>query len=108
MEKKEKKENIEKKYFTYILRCADGTLYTGYTTDPERRVKAHNSGKGARYTRSRLPVSLVYLETHETKHDAMSREALIKQLSHQEKEALIRQLPQQGNSVDLAFLHIIR
>ncbi|MBR2143429.1 GIY-YIG nuclease family protein, partial [Anaerovibrio sp.] len=51
------------KAFTYIVRCADGTLYTGYTTDIERRLNAHNSGKASKYTRGRLPVELVYLET---------------------------------------------
>ena len=76
-------------YYTYILECSDGTLYTGYTDDLEKRLKAHNEGKGAKYTRPRRPVSLIYHEVFETKHDAMSREAKIKQLSRKQKEELI-------------------
>ena len=75
-------------YFSYIVRCADGTLYCGYTCDPDRRISTHNSGRGAKYTRSRLPVRLVYLEKFETKSDAMKREAALKRLSHGEKERL--------------------
>ena len=76
---------------TYILRCADGTLYTGWTNDIERRLAAHNAGTAAKYTRppSRRPVELVYLESFETKEEAMSREYQIKQFSRQEKEELI-------------------
>ena len=74
--------------YTYILRCADGTYYTGWTTDPDRRLKAHNSGKGSKYTRSRLPVELVHLEQFETKEEAMSREWHIKHMTRQEKQAL--------------------
>lgn len=75
--------------FTYIVRCADGSLYTGWTTDPERRTQAHNSGKGAKYTRSRLPVKLVYFEEHQTKEEAMQREAAIKKLPREKKELLV-------------------
>ena len=78
-----------KKYYTYMVRCADGTLYTGYTTDPEKRVRTHNSGKGAKYTRSRGPVTLVFCREADSKHDAMSLEARIKLLTRKEKEALI-------------------
>ena len=74
---------------TYLLRCADGTLYCGWTNDLEKRLAAHNSGKASKYTRSRLPVKLVYFETFDTKQEAMSREARIKQLSRREKLALI-------------------
>lgn len=74
--------------FTYILRCADGTFYTGWTNDLARRVAAHNSGAGAKYTRSRRPVSLAYAEVFETRAEAMRREAAIKKLSRKEKEAL--------------------
>ena len=74
--------------YTYILRCADGTYYTGWTTDLEQRLKAHNQGTGAKYTRARRPVSLAYAELHETKSEAMKREAAIKKLSRKEKEAL--------------------
>lgn len=75
--------------YTYILRCSDGSLYTGWTNDLERRVAAHKSGTGAKYTRSHAPVELVYFETHATKSDAMRREAAIKRLSRKEKLALI-------------------
>ncbi len=76
-------------YYTYILECADGTYYTGYTDDPGRREAVHNSGKGAKYTRSRLPVKMVYTEEYETKSEAMKREAAIKSLDRRQKEALI-------------------
>lgn len=78
------------KNFTYILRCADGTLYTGWTTDLERRLSAHNAGTGAKYTRARRPVTLVYWERHASKEAAMGREWAIKQLSRQKKLELIR------------------
>ena len=74
---------------TYLLRCADGTLYCGWTNDLEKRLAAHNSGKASKYTRSRLPVKLIYFETFDTKQEAMSREARIKQLSRREKLALV-------------------
>jgi putative endonuclease len=77
--------------FTYILECADGTLYTGYTTDVERRLATHNSGKASKYTRGRLPVKLVYLEECKDKETAMSREWHIKQLSRVEKLKLIEE-----------------
>lgn len=79
-----------KHYYTYILSCSDGTYYTGYTDDPEKRLQTHNSGKGAKYTRSRLPVEMVHLEEFETKSEAMSREAKIKQLTRKEKEELVK------------------
>ena len=76
--------------YTYMVKCADGTLYTGWTNCVEKRLKAHNEGKaGAKYTRSRRPVELVYFEKYDNRHDAMSREVLIKQLDHQQKAALI-------------------
>jgi putative endonuclease len=74
---------------TYILRCADGTLYTGWTNDLPRRVQTHNNGKGGKYTRSRLPVELVYHEEYEDKQQARRREYAIKKLPRQEKERLI-------------------
>lgn len=77
------------KAYTYILRCADGTLYTGYTTDVEHRLEMHNSGKASKYTRCRRPVELVYLEEFSDKNQAMSRECQIKKLTRQAKEALI-------------------
>jgi putative endonuclease len=77
------------KAYTYLLRCADGTLYCGWTNDIEKRLAAHNSGKASKYTRSRLPAELVYVETFDTKQEAMSREAQIKRLSRRQKLALI-------------------
>ncbi len=82
-------ENKTGRFYAYILRCADNTLYTGYTNDPEKRVEAHNSGRGAKYTRLRRPVRLVYLEEYDTKQKAMRREAMIKQMTKREKEKLI-------------------
>ena len=76
-------------HFVYLLRCADDTLYTGYTTDPQRRVAEHNAGNGAKYTRGRTPVDLVYVESFSSKSEAMSREYEIKQRSRSDKEALI-------------------
>lgn len=75
--------------YTYLVRCADGSLYCGWTNNLKQRIEAHNSGRGARYTRSRRPVVLVYYEEYGTKHDAMSREVKIKQLTRAEKEQLI-------------------
>ena len=72
----------------YMLRCADGSLYTGWTNDLEKRLRTHNAGRGGRYTRSRLPVTLVYAEECATRREAMSREWHIKRLSKREKEAL--------------------
>ncbi len=80
----------DKKHYVYILKCADNTFYTGYTTDPERRAKVHNSGKGAKYTRSRRPVELIYTEEFDDKREAQRREYAIKQLTRAEKEKLIR------------------
>ncbi len=77
-------------HYVYILRCADGTLYTGWTTDLEKRVAVHNAGKGAKYTKNRLPVELVYYECLDSKPLALRRECAIKALSRQEKLSLIR------------------
>lgn len=82
--------NEEIKNYTYILRCADGTYYTGWTNQIRRRLLAHNSGKGAKYTKGRGPVRLVYLEISDTKEAAMKREAAIKKLTRKEKEALMQ------------------
>lgn len=79
--------------YTYILRCADGTLYTGWTNDLKKRLAAHNAGTGSRYTRSRRPVELAYFEELDTKEQAMSREWHIKRLSRDEKLALIGREP---------------
>ena len=75
--------------YTYILECADGTYYCGWTNDLDRRIASHNAGTGAKYTRTRRPCRLIYFEEFETKEEAMSREWHIKRLSRQEKEALI-------------------
>ena len=74
----------------YILRCGDGTLYTGWTNDLEKRLRAHAAGKGAKYTRARLPVTLVYTEVFETEHEARSRECGIKRLTRSQKLSLIK------------------
>ena len=79
--------------YTYILKCKDETLYTGWTNDIEKRLEAHNAGKGAKYTRSRRPVELVYLEQFETKEEAMSREVKVKQLSRNQKDELVAHGP---------------
>ncbi len=79
------------KSFVYIVECADGSLYTGWTTDVEERIKTHNSGSGAKYTRSRLPVKLVYFEEAENKSAALKREAAIKKLTRIQKQKLINQ-----------------
>lgn len=76
--------------YTYILRCADGTLYTGWTNDLDKRLAAHNAGTAAKYTRPRRPVTLVYQEAFPTKEEAMRREWQIKRLTRAEKLALIQ------------------
>lgn len=80
------------KNFTYIVECSDHTLYTGWTNDLEKRITAHNEGKGAKYTKTRRPVRLVYFETFPTKEEAMSREYRIKRLSRREKQQLIARI----------------
>lgn len=75
--------------YTYIVQCADGTFYTGWTTNLETRVTAHNNGSGARYTRSRLPVTLVYYELQPDESQARKREYAIKQLNRTDKEKLV-------------------
>ena len=75
--------------YVYLLRCRDGSLYCGWTTCLEARVAEHNSGKGAKYTRSRLPVELVWYETFEDRHEALSREWHIKRMKREQKLALI-------------------
>ncbi len=74
---------------TYILRCSDGTFYTGWTNDIEKRLTAHNQGIGAKYTKGRTPVELVYMEGFATKQEAMKREAAIKKMSRAEKRKLV-------------------
>lgn len=74
--------------YTYVLKCADGSFYTGWTNHLERRLAAHNAGTASKYIRSRRPVELYYFETFPTKEAAMRREWQIKQMGHQEKQAL--------------------
>ncbi|AFK17940.1 GIY-YIG nuclease family protein [Haloferax mediterranei ATCC 33500] len=76
-------------HFVYVLQCSDGSLYTGYTTDVERRVAEHDAGEGAKYTRGRTPVELVHVEEYDSKSAAMSREYEIKQLKRKQKLALV-------------------
>lgn len=82
---------MDKGWWVYMLRCSDGTLYTGSAVDVDRRVAVHNSGKGAKYTRSRLPVEAVYREACPDKSAALRRERALKQLSRAEKLALAEQ-----------------
>lgn len=84
MEAPDKKAN-----YTYILKCSDGTFYTGWTNDLKKRLKSHNLGKGSKYTKVRCPVELVYYEVFDTKEEAMSREWHIKRLSREEKHKLL-------------------
>lgn len=77
--------------YTYIVQCSDGTLYTGWTNDLDKRIKAHNSGKGAKYTRSRLPVELVYAKEHATKEEAAKDEYRIKQLPRKCKQEMCKE-----------------
>lgn len=81
---------MEKKHYAYIMKCADGTFYCGYTTDPVRREAEHNGegALGAKCTRSRRPVKLAYYEGFDTRSDAMKRESSLKKLSHKQKEEL--------------------
>lgn len=77
--------------YCYILECADGTYYTGWTTDPERRVSQHNKGIGAKYTSIRRPVKLVYLEPHPNRREAMQRELAIKKMRRVQKGKLVEE-----------------
>lgn len=76
--------------YVYVVECSDNTLYTGYTNNLERRIRLHNQGKGAKYTRGRTPVKLLYFEEYKTKSEAMKREYAIKQLTRQNKLKLIK------------------
>ena len=87
---------MENHWYLYILRCKDGTFYTGITTDVEKRLEAHRSGKGAKYTRGRAPLELVYREDCGSHSDALKREHQMKKLSRQEKQQLIAE---SGDSV---------
>jgi putative endonuclease len=76
--------------YTYILECKDGTYYTGWTNNLEKRLKDHNEGRGAKYTKARLPVSLIYYEEFQTKEEAMRREYVIKHMTRKEKEKIMK------------------
>ncbi|HWO76067.1 MAG TPA: GIY-YIG nuclease family protein [Bacillus sp. (in: firmicutes)] len=77
-------------HFIYVLECADGSYYTGYSTDVKKRVSVHNAGKGAKYTRSRLPVTCIYKKGFETKREALREEYAFKRLSRKEKERFLK------------------
>ncbi len=83
-----------KMYYVYLLRCADDTLYCGYTTDVQQRVKTHNDGKGAKYTKSRRPVEVVYTEEFLSKTDALKRECAIKRMTREQKILMIQKKEQ--------------
>ena len=83
-------ETTNRAWFLYLLRCADGSLYTGITNNVSRRCKQHNAGTASRYTRSRLPVELIYQESQASRSVALKRELAIKAMSREEKELLIR------------------
>ena len=78
-------------FYVYVLRCADGSLYCGYTNDVEKRFEKHKSGKGAKYTRSHLPLEVVYVEEFENNSDALKREHEIKSMTKSQKEKLLRE-----------------
>lgn len=84
--------------YTYMVRCSDGSFYTGWTNHLEQRIQAHNEGHGAKYTKSRRPVELVYYEVYETKEEAMRREYAIKQLHRMEKLQLIQKYKEEHNA----------
>lgn len=81
--------------YTYMVKCRDGSLYTGWTKELEKRMRCHNTGKGARYTKSRLPVKLVYYEVFDTRQEAMKRECALKRLKRRDKLKLVEDMPQE-------------
>ena len=80
---------MDHKAYMYVVECCDGSYYTGYTTNIKRRIAVHNSGKGAKYTRARLPVKLIYVEGFDSKEEAMSAEALLKRKKRPQKESYL-------------------
>ena len=90
---------MDHKAYMYVVECRDESYYTGYTTDVKRRLAVHNSGKGAKYTRARLPVKLIYVEGFASKEDAMSAEALFKRKTRMQKENYFKE-NQNRNLVD--------
>ena len=95
-----KNKKSDATWFVYLMRCADNSLYTGITNDLPRRLEQHNAGTASRYTRSRLPVELVYHEPQESQSHALKRELAIKALSRQEKESLIRSTEQSALTME--------
>ena len=91
---------MDHKAYMYVVECRDESYYTGYTTDVKRRLAVHNSGKGAKYTRARLPVKLIYVEGFASKEDAMSAEALFKRKTRMQKENYFKE-NQNKNLVDV-------
>ncbi|MDX8047519.1 GIY-YIG nuclease family protein [Gracilibacillus sp. S3-1-1] len=87
-------------HYVYIVKCKDNTLYTGYTTNVERRLKMHEQGKGAKYTRGRGPLQLQYQQQCQTKSEALQLEASIKKLTRKEKECWIKEQQMEGYDVD--------
>ena len=85
----QKRKNSRQSCYCYILECTDGSFYTGWTIDPERRLRMHNAGHGARYTRARRPVKLIYLEAQPDRPSAMRRERAIKAMSRERKQKLV-------------------
>lgn len=92
-------EEKKKGNYTYILQCSDGSLYTGWTNNLKRRLAAHNAGMGAKYTKTRRPVKMVYSESFDTKQEAMRREYAIKQLTRKEKMELIAEYRGDENEI---------
>ena len=84
-----KKSIMDHKAYMYVVECRDGSYYTGYTTDVKKRIAVHNSGKGAKYTRARLPVKLIYVQGFDSKEEAMSAEALLKRKKRAQKERFL-------------------
>ena len=91
---------MESVWYLYILRCREATLYTGITTDVEKRLEAHSSGRGAKYTRGRGPLELVYRETCGTHSDALKRELAVKRMTRAKKQALIRTFSQSAGAAN--------
>ena len=94
---------MDHKAYMYVVECRDGSYYTGYTTDVKRRLAVHNSGKGAKYTRARLPVKLIYVEGFTSKEEAMSAEALLKRKKRPLKERFLSENQEKNlvNHIDI-------
>ena len=94
---------MDHKAYMYVVECSDGSYYTGYTTDVKKRLAVHNSGKGAKYTRARLPVKLIYVEGFASKEEAMSAEALLKRKKRPQKERFLSENQEKNlvNRIDI-------